>query len=960
MPTRNRREFVPAAIRAFLRQDYEHRELLVVDDGTDPVADLVPDDPRIRYERVPRVMRLGEKRNLACRMATGDVIAHWDDDDWSAPWRLTYQVAGLRETGSEVCGLSEVFFFDPRTGRAWRYVHPPKGARPWVAGGTLCYTKSFWLGHSFAEVNVGEDTRFVYNGRPRIAALRDPNFYVAMIHARNTSPKRPGGSRWRKADGEAVRRMFAEDVPAVLTGRSQAPPRPAPVWGSTTGEAVTVSIPYYGCKEYIRRAVESVLAQTHRNLVVVVVNDADPDPPWDELAAIDDPRLVRFDLRSNGGRYLADAVVLAASPNPYFLVQDADDWSEPDRVEKLLRRLVDRGADVAVSSIEVIRAGSRKRGLVRPMLDAPLGPRVQHRVDHHALFRTDALTRLGGCYGGLRIGFDTLLMNLMLMAATVAVVEEPLYHRLVRPGSLTTSSATGFGSTRRKQAQQEVAKRYGVAYEAFRRHADGKLGRAALEDALRALTRGSVAAGDAERIAAEAERLRPLLLAAKARSPRPARGRPRLPSVHDLVRDEALWTGAWSIRRSTAVEMAERLRVLGSRRMLEAGSGTSTVVLAAHAARTGGRVVALEHDARYARSTRALLERYGLAEWAEVRHAPLEDLTSGPAAGHPWYDEDLDGDFEFCLLDGPPQSRGRHAALFGVHPHLAGEWEVWLHDAKRDHERSCVDLWRKHLAFSSSRRDVDDAGVCILTARAGTQPPRLRVPADVAVGVLTSHRLDLLEQTIEGLVGSDRDVLDEAYVCVLVNGHDPASEAYARHLPFVDKVVAREGATLPVGKATSTLMAALARESGRTYALHLEDDWSFCTVDGECIDRARRILATDPGTGQVRLRHRSEAVLTSHMVTRKPIVWEETEGYARSRSAHFTFNPSMMRIDDLARIFPAADEHDAQVRFLRTRMATAQLRPGVFRHIGEHASLRLKLDRRAVRGAPRRRAARWT
>ena len=48
MPTYNRREFVPRAIRYFLRQDYANKELIIIDDGTDAIKDLVSDDERIR------------------------------------------------------------------------------------------------------------------------------------------------------------------------------------------------------------------------------------------------------------------------------------------------------------------------------------------------------------------------------------------------------------------------------------------------------------------------------------------------------------------------------------------------------------------------------------------------------------------------------------------------------------------------------------------------------------------------------------------------------------------------------------------------------------------------------------------------------------------------------------------------------------------------------------------------
>lgn len=51
MPTANRRALVPAAIEMFLRQTYADKELIIVDDGEDSIADLVPRDDSIRYIR---------------------------------------------------------------------------------------------------------------------------------------------------------------------------------------------------------------------------------------------------------------------------------------------------------------------------------------------------------------------------------------------------------------------------------------------------------------------------------------------------------------------------------------------------------------------------------------------------------------------------------------------------------------------------------------------------------------------------------------------------------------------------------------------------------------------------------------------------------------------------------------------------------------------------------------------
>jgi glycosyltransferase involved in cell wall biosynthesis len=79
MPTADRRAFIPLAVVRFLAQDDASRELLVLD-GRDDVADLMRDDLRARYVRLDHRLTLVTKRNLACDMALGDLIVHWDDD----------------------------------------------------------------------------------------------------------------------------------------------------------------------------------------------------------------------------------------------------------------------------------------------------------------------------------------------------------------------------------------------------------------------------------------------------------------------------------------------------------------------------------------------------------------------------------------------------------------------------------------------------------------------------------------------------------------------------------------------------------------------------------------------------------------------------------------------------------------------------------------------------------------
>ena len=197
MPTCNRRPFVSEALAQFLAQDYPHKELLVLDDGEDSVADLIPDDPQVHYLCLPARLSVGAKRNRACELASGNLIAHWDDDDWHAPQRLSLQVAELEGSGAEVVGLQSLYFYDPLRGLAWRYSYPT-GQRFWLSGSSLCFRRSYWQAHRFPDLNVGEDARFVWAGDPaRMRVMADDSFHVGRLHAGNVSPKPKGNAWWQ-------------------------------------------------------------------------------------------------------------------------------------------------------------------------------------------------------------------------------------------------------------------------------------------------------------------------------------------------------------------------------------------------------------------------------------------------------------------------------------------------------------------------------------------------------------------------------------------------------------------------------------------------------------------------------------------------------------------------------------------------------------------------------------------
>jgi glycosyltransferase involved in cell wall biosynthesis len=177
LPTRSRPGFMTEAIRGFLDQDYPQAELVVIDDSPAPIRALLPMDNRIQYFHFSDRLTIGAKRNLACDRASGEIIAHIDDDDWYPPDRLSRQVRALMGSDAAVCGTSRLYFFDA-LGR-------------WLAGTSLVYRRSYWQNHRFRPVQVGEDWYFVRATRDpgTLIDLCDPELSLASIHRANTSPK---------------------------------------------------------------------------------------------------------------------------------------------------------------------------------------------------------------------------------------------------------------------------------------------------------------------------------------------------------------------------------------------------------------------------------------------------------------------------------------------------------------------------------------------------------------------------------------------------------------------------------------------------------------------------------------------------------------------------------------------------------------------------------------------------
>lgn len=99
--------------------------------------------------------------------------------------------------------------------------------------------------------------------------------------------------------------------------------------------SVDVIIPTYNCRRYVLDAIGSVLAQTHRDVRVVVVDDGSTDGTEAVVRGLKDPRVVYL-KKTNAGPSAARNFALPHCTAPFIAYLDADDVWYPEKLERQL------------------------------------------------------------------------------------------------------------------------------------------------------------------------------------------------------------------------------------------------------------------------------------------------------------------------------------------------------------------------------------------------------------------------------------------------------------------------------------------------------------------------------------------------------------------------------------------------------------------------------------------------
>lgn len=145
---------------------------------------------------------------------------------------------------------------------------------------------------------------------------------------------------------------------------------------------ITVIIPIYNSERYLHRCLSSVIAQTYRDLEIIVVDDGSTDTSLlisYEYASIDERVIVIS--KNNGGVSSARNEGLRNASGEYVMFLDSDDYMMPTMCEVMLSSMEVQGVDCVICGTQETGGG----------LWAPVANERYENINH---FRQDFVRHL--------------------------------------------------------------------------------------------------------------------------------------------------------------------------------------------------------------------------------------------------------------------------------------------------------------------------------------------------------------------------------------------------------------------------------------------------------------------------------------------------------------------------------------------------------------------------------------
>jgi glycosyltransferase involved in cell wall biosynthesis len=233
-------------------------------------------------------------------------------------------------------------------------------------------------------------------------------------------------------------------------------------------ETVSVIIPVYGVEAYLQTCVDSVCAQTWKNLEIILVDDGSPDncPALCDALAERDGR-IRVIHKENGGLSDARNRGIEAATGRYLMFVDSDDYIQPTMVQTLHQALVEAKADVSLCDYARVDTDGVWLDQDKPLPGAVLtgleameqmelaGQWWRYAVAWNKLYKREIFASLRFPKGKIHED-DFIIHRVFAQCQRVAVVPQRLYFYVQRSDSIMGVTIT----PKRLQAVEALLSRY--------------------------------------------------------------------------------------------------------------------------------------------------------------------------------------------------------------------------------------------------------------------------------------------------------------------------------------------------------------------------------------------------------------------------------------------------------------------------------------------------------------------
>ncbi|QCR22173.1 glycosyltransferase [Pontibacter sp. SGAir0037] len=219
---------------------------------------------------------------------------------------------------------------------------------------------------------------------------------------------------------------------------------------------VSVLIPCYNVSEFVERAVYSILNQSYDHLEVWLIDDASTDKTLSILNKIEDKRINIVSFEENTKKIGAVNSVLKKVNGKFITFQDADDWSDPDRIaEQVSQFLLNPDLGICFTGYKYFgNSNAQPRQIA--LTDVDLKKEflnfwknrdiiVAPTVCSSMMITQEVLKSTGGYheYFRGRVAEDIHWIYRILKNYPGITVNKPLYHYNIREGSFTQQQFTG-------------------------------------------------------------------------------------------------------------------------------------------------------------------------------------------------------------------------------------------------------------------------------------------------------------------------------------------------------------------------------------------------------------------------------------------------------------------------------------------------------------------------------------